>query len=238
MIGAEGSKLRQAVILAGGQATRLRPFTDDRPKILVDIGGRTILDRQAAWLAAGGIEDVIVSSGYLADVLREYVSTRDLPLRVNVITEEEPLGRGGGFKFASRSLPHQTESWLGLNGDILTDLSIPDLVSYHRSHGATATVAIAPLKSPYGIVQLDDNEDIILDFLEAPILPHWSTAGLYVFEPEMNGLLPDRGDHEASTFPELARQKQLRAFRIHGYWRGIDTAKDIRQAGSDLADSG
>jgi NDP-sugar pyrophosphorylase family protein len=233
--GADVDRLRQAVILAGGQATRLRPYTDDRPKILVEIAGQPILEHQARWLAAGGIEHVTVSSGYLADVLTAYVESHDLPLTINVLTETEPLGRGGGLKFASRGLPYPDELFLGLNGDILTDLSIPDLRRSHVASGAAATVAIAPLRSPYGIVHLEDDSDVIADFLEAPVLPYWINAGVYVFRPDVVALLPDKGDHEASTFPQLAKERRLNSFRIEGYWRGVDTAKDIKEAGVEMA---
>jgi NDP-sugar pyrophosphorylase family protein len=230
-----GGRLRQAVILAGGQATRLRPYTDDRPKILVEIAGQPILEHQARWLAAGGIEHVTVSSGYLADVLRQYVQTHSLPLSVEVLVEDEPLGRGGGFKFAAAALPYQGERWLGLNGDILTDMSIDEFHRDHEASRALASVAIAPLRSPYGIVHLDDVGDAISEFLEAPILPYWVNAGIYIFEADIRDLLPDKGDHEASTFPQLAKERRLHAFRIEGYWRGVDTAKDIKEAGVELS---
>lgn len=233
----EPSHVRQAVILAGGQATRLRPYTDDRPKILVPIGHKTILEHQADWLAAEGIEHVVISCGYLAKVLTSFVEAHALPLAVTVVPEREPLGRGGGFKFAAARLPHAGARWLGLNGDILTNLSVADLFRSHVSRASVATVAIAPLRSPYGIVEVDDDMSIS-SFVESPILPHWINAGIYLFEPEVTDLLPSKGDHESLTFPTLATQRRLGAFRHTGYWRGIDTAKDIKDAERDAANRG
>lgn len=225
--------VRQAVILAGGNATRLRPYTDRVPKALVEVAGKPIFEHQVEWLAAGGVEHVVVSCGYLAEVLRRHAAERPLPLEVTVVVEDKPLGRGGGLKYAARHLPHPNEPWIGLNGDILTDCPIADLTAAHTGSDALATIAVAPLKSPYGIV--DIRADGTIDrFREAPVLPHWINAGVYVFASDLVNLLPDLGDHEVSTFPALAEKGRLRAFQIDGYWRGIDNAKDLKQANQEL----
>lgn len=230
--GSETVLVRQAVILAGGQASRLRPYTDRLPKVLVEVAGRPILQHQAQWLAAEGIEEVVISCGYLAEVLKAYVAANRLPLRVRVAVEDEPLGRGGGLKHAARRLPYPEERWVGLNGDILTRFSLRDLAGSHVERCASATVAVTPLKSPYGVVELSG--DRVTRFAEAPVLPHWINAGVYLFEPEITDLLPDLGDHEDTTFPALAQQDRLTAYRINGYWRGVDNAKDLRTASAEF----
>ncbi|MCW2873698.1 nucleotidyltransferase family protein [Actinacidiphila oryziradicis] len=229
-----GPQVRQAVILAGGQASRLRPYTDQIPKALVEVAGRPIFEHQAFWLAAEGIEEVVISCGYRADALQEYVATHRLPLRVRVVVEDEPLGRGGGLKYAARHLPYQDERWVGLNGDILTRFSLRDLARAHVERSALATLAVTPLKSPYGIVELTSG-DRISSFTEAPVLPHWINAGVYLFEPAVTTLLPDLGDHEDTTFPALSAQNRLSAYRINGYWRGVDNAKDLKEASKEVA---
>jgi NDP-sugar pyrophosphorylase family protein len=228
-----GTMVRQAVILAGGQASRLRPYTDTIPKALVQVAGRPIFEHQATWLAAEGIEEVVISCGYRADVLQEYVDTHRLPLRVRIVVEDEPLGRGGGLKYAAKNLPFQDERWVGLNGDILTRFSLRDLARAHVERSAMATLAVTPLKSPYGIVELTSG-DRISSFTEAPVLPHWINAGVYLFEPSVTPLLPDLGDHEDTTFPALAAQDRLSAYRINGYWRGVDNAKDLKEATKEV----
>ncbi|WP_055526430.1 nucleotidyltransferase family protein [Streptomyces graminilatus] len=231
--GLDTALVRQAVILAGGQASRLRPYTDRVPKALVEVAGRPIFEHQAHWLAAEGIEEVVVSCGYLADVLKEYVASHRLPLRVRVVVEDEPLGRGGGLKHAARRLPFPEERWVGLNGDILTRFSLRDLARTHVERSATTTVAVTPLKSPYGVVELS-SDNHVTEFVEAPVLPHWINAGVYLFEPEVTALLPDLGDHEDTTFPSLAEQGRLTAYRINGYWRGVDNAKDLKTASAEV----
>lgn len=225
---------RQAVVLAGGNATRLRPYTDDRPKPLVDVAGKTIFQRQAEWLAAGGIEHVVVACGYRADVFEQYVETTPLPLAVTIVREETQLGRGGGLKFGASALPFPGEPWMGLNGDILTDAPVAELCARHAAAGAAATIAVAQYRCPYGVLNISD-DDAITSFVEAPLLPYWINAGVYVFAPATTALLPDVGDHEDEMFPMLAKENRLFAYRITASWRGIDTVKDLNEAAKALA---
>ncbi|GAA2730336.1 nucleotidyltransferase family protein [Actinocorallia aurantiaca] len=231
------TQVRQAVILAGGNATRLRPYTDRVPKALVDVGGKPILEHQVEWLAAEGVEHVVVSCGHLGEMMRRHVLGRSFPLQVSVAVEERPLGRGGGLKYASRALPFPDEPWLGLNGDILTRFPLADLARHHADSGALATLGVTALKSPYGIVGIAE-DGRITGFKESPVLPHWINAGVYLFEPGMRDLLPDLGDHETATFPRLAEQGRLGAYEIDGYWKGIDTAKDLKEAHRDMRNLG
>ncbi|HEX3590736.1 MAG TPA: nucleotidyltransferase family protein [Pseudonocardiaceae bacterium] len=225
---------RQAVILAGGNATRLRPYTDDRPKPLVDVAGKTIFERQVEWLAGGGIEHVVVACGYLADVFEEFVRTTPLPVDVTIVREKTQLGRGGGLKFGAGALPFPGEPWMGCNGDVLTDAPIDEILLRHVTTGAAATVAVAQYRCPYGVLDIADDESIT-SFVEAPLLPYWINAGIYVFAAATTALLPDVGDHEDSTFPRLARENRLFAYRIGTNWRGIDTVKDLKEATKALA---
>ncbi|MDX6739911.1 nucleotidyltransferase family protein [Actinocorallia sp. A-T 12471] len=226
-------QVRQAVILAGGNATRLRPYTDRVPKALVDVGGKPILDHQLAWLAAEGIEHAVVSCGYRADALQRHLLGRTLPLEVTVVVEERRLGRGGGLKHAARALPMAAEPWLALNGDVVTRFSLAGLADRHADSGAAATLGIAALRSPYGIVDVGP-DGRIQGFDAAPVLPHRVNAGVHLFAPETTALLPDLGDHESVTFPRLAAQGRLAAYEIDGYWRAIDSAKDLQEANREL----
>jgi NDP-sugar pyrophosphorylase family protein len=225
---------RQAVILAGGEATRLRPYTDDRPKPLVEVAGKTLFERQVEWLAAGGVEHVVVASGYLAGVFDDFVKRTPLPLHAEIVVEKTKLGRGGGLKFAARSLPYPDERWIGLNGDVLTDAPVAEIVESHAKTGATATVAVTQYKCPYGVLEIGD-DDAVHSFVEAPKLPYWINAGIYVFNPSVTELLPDLGDHENTTFPQLAKENRLFAYHVRGWWRGVDTVKDLMEIGKELA---
>ncbi|MEC4015614.1 nucleotidyltransferase family protein [Streptomyces sp. H27-D2] len=231
----------QAVVLAGGQGSRLRPYTDDRPKPMVEIPGTgiPIIGHQLAWLAAEGVTDAVVSCGHLAEVLQDWLAAADLPLRVSTVVEDEPLGRGGGLKHAAASLPRPDQPWYATNGDIWTRFSLRDMADFHQERGAEATLALARPRIPWGAVETDEFGHV-LDFIESPPSPYLINAGVYVFSAAFTALLPDFGDHERTTFPRLARERRLAGFPLpHGaYWRAIDTAKDLTEAAKELAAQG
>ncbi|UED84794.1 nucleotidyltransferase family protein [Streptomyces profundus] len=227
----------QAVVLAGGQGSRLRPYTDDRPKPMVEIPGtgEPIIGHQLRWLAAEGVTDAVISCGHLAEVLQEWLDATELPLRVTTVVEPEPLGRGGGLKHAAKALPRPDEPWFATNGDIWTRFSLREMAAFHAERDALATLALARPRIPWGAVETDEFGHV-LDFIEAPPSPYLINAGVYVFAAEFTALLPDRGDHERHTFPRLARNRRLAGFPLSqgAYWRAIDTAKDLTEAAKEL----
>lgn len=232
----------QAVLLAGGQGSRLRPYTDDRPKPMVEIPGTgvPIIGHQLDWLAEEGVTDAVVSCGHLAEVLQEWLAKAEgrgaLPLRVSTVVETEPLGRGGGLKYAAASLPRPDEPWYATNGDIWTRFCLRDMAAFHDERAAVATLALARPRIPWGVVETNEFGHV-LDFIESPPSPYLINAGVYVFSPAFTALLPERGDHERTTFPALARERRLAGFPIPqgAYWRAIDTAKDLTEAAKELA---
>lgn len=227
----------QAIVLAGGKATRMRPYTDDRPKAMVEVAGMPIVEHQIRWLVDNGVKEIVVSCGYKAEILQEHLQDgQEAGAAITYAVEPEPLGRGGGLKFAARRVPHPEQFTFALNGDILSRFALGDLLAHHRSLGATATLALAPYKTTWGIADLEGG--LIKGFRQSPTLPYWINGGIYVLEPECIDLLPDKGDHEDSTFPELARQGKLGGYRIDGYWKGIDTVKDVIEATQDLEQIG
>jgi NDP-sugar pyrophosphorylase family protein len=122
---------------------------------------------------------------------------------------------------------------VALNGDILTNQPLDRLVAYHRRKGAVATIMLVPLKSPYGIVRMG-REGRIREFVEKPRLSFWINGGVYVLSPAIFPLLPDRGDHETTTFPLLAQEGKLYGYRSRAYWRAVDTIKDLREADEEV----
>ncbi|GLU48041.1 nucleotidyltransferase family protein [Nocardiopsis ansamitocini] len=225
--------IRQAVILAGGQATRLRPYTDTRPKAMVEVAGRPIVDYQLEWLARHGVEHVVVSCGYKAEVLREHLTARDHGPEVTLLVEDEPLGRGGALRFAASGLKDDTAPYFALNGDVLTWFPLDEFTTYHREQGGLVTLALAQYRTTWGIVDVTDS-GLVEGFTQSPLLPFWINAGVYIFESGTTPLLPVKGDHESSTFPELAQQGRLFGYRIDGFWRGVDTVKDVKEASEQV----
>lgn len=178
----------QAVVLAGGQGSRLRPYTDDRPKPMVEIPGTgtPIIGHQLSWLADEGVTDVVVSCGHLAEVLQKWLETAELPVSVTTVVEPEPLGRGGGLKYAAARLPHPDQPWYATNGDIWTRFSLQDMADFHAERDAVATLALARPRLPWGAVQTD-GFGRITDFIEAPPSTFEINAGVYVFSPSSPG---------------------------------------------------
>jgi NDP-sugar pyrophosphorylase family protein len=229
--------MSQAVIIAGGKSTRMRPYTEDRPKAMAEIAGRPIVAHQLEWLAGHGVEDVVISVGYQAKVLEDYVGDGSrYGLNVGYAYEREPLGRGGGLRLAAEHLPDREAEFFALNGDILARFDLGALRDAHRASGNVATIALAKYRSSWGVVELDENQ--VTGFVQSPVLPYWINGGIYYADPAFVELLPKVGDHEDSTFPTLAREGRLGGFRIEGYWRGIDTVKDMIEASAEFGGQG
>jgi NDP-sugar pyrophosphorylase family protein len=223
-----------AIILAGGKGERLRPLTDNRPKGMVEVGGRPILAYQVAWLKYHGIEEITISCGYLAGVIQDYFQRGErFGVQIHYAVEEVPLGRGGGFRLAMNGF-ETNEPVVGTNGDNITNLNLRDLIETHQRAGVMATDVLSPLQSPYGIVDLDARNRIVA-FREKPELPYWLNAGIYVFDPAIRDLLPERGDHEDTTFPALVAERRLLGYPTHAFWRTADTVKDLTELERELA---
>ncbi|WP_024803546.1 nucleotidyltransferase family protein [Nocardia sp. BMG51109] len=227
----------QALILAGGQATRMRPYTDDAPKAMVPVAGAPIVGYQLAWLAEHGVDAVTISGGYKHEMITDYVGDGSrFGLRVDYAIEDEPLGRGGGLKYAATHLANPDAPFFVLNGDVITTFSLADLAQFHHAHDGAVTIALSPYRSNWGVAELDG--DKIRGFVQSPELPYWINAGIYVFDPDVVDELPDIGDHEDTTFPKLAEGGQLIGYRLAGYWRGIDTVKDVIAATQEVKQHG
>jgi NDP-sugar pyrophosphorylase family protein len=218
---------REAIILAGGKAERLGDAAAGKPKALVPIAGRPLAAYQLALLARAGVERVIISCAAGQEQAFEE-SLRGLGVEVACVGEPEPLGRGGGLRLAAGAR-ESDEPVYALNGDELFDIDLRNLYEAHRRGGGAATIAVAPLKSHLGVVDVD-GDDVVRGFREGPRLPYWVNTGLYVLEEEAIERLPERGDHETTTFPELAAAGRLRAFRHERLWLTVNTPKDLRVA--------
>jgi NDP-sugar pyrophosphorylase family protein len=221
----------EAVILAGGKAERLGEAAGGRPKALVELGGRPLAAFQVEQLAAAGVTRVLVSCAAGQEGAFE-AALGGLGPEVVAVPEPEPLGRGGGIRYAAEARREQGDLF-ALNGDELVDVDFARLLVLHREREAAATITVVPLRSPFGVVDLDD--DLVTGFREAPRLDQWVSCGIYVLGEEALERFPERGDHETTTFPELAAERRLRAFRHEGVWLTVNTPKDLRVASEYLA---
>ena len=145
-----------------------------------------------------------------------------------MVEEPEPLGRGGGLRYAAAARREEGDVY-ALNGDELLALDFGALLARHREAGAAATITVTQPPSSFGVVELDEN-DVVTGFDEAARIPYWVSCGVYVLGADAVAALPERGDHETSTFPRLARGGRLAAFRYEGVWITVNTPKDLRRA--------
>jgi NDP-sugar pyrophosphorylase family protein len=216
----------EAIILAGGKAERLGDVAGGLPKPLVPVAGRPLAAWQIGLLGRAGVERVIVSCGAGAGE-KFAAALGDLGVEIAIAEEPERLGRGGGIRFAANER-QESGDVLALNGDELVDIDFPRLLATHRANGAAATITVARPKSPFGVVELDD--DRVTGFAEGGTIECWVNCGVYVLGEDALARFPERGDHETTAFPELAAEGKLGAFRHEGLWLTINTPKDLRLA--------
>ena len=217
----------EAIILAGGKAERLGDAAGGRPKALVEVAGKPLAAYQVARLAKAGVTRVIFACA--AGQGRLFLAELS-GLGPEIVAAEEPerLGRGGAIKFAATFRVEQGDV-LALNGDELVDVDFAALLTAHEAGGALATITVAQPRSQFGLVDVGD-DDVVHGFREGGHVSFWVNCGNYVLSQEAVERFPDLGDHESSTFPELAAEGRLRAYRHAGLWLTVNTPKELRTA--------
>lgn len=220
----------KAIILAGGFGKRLRPLTDQKPKPMIEVLNIPIIEWQISWLKKYGVKEFVVCVGYMKEQIIDHIGSGSrLGVRVGYAVEEEPLGTGGALKNA-QSLLAGHNGFFMTNGDILTELDPNKL-----HNGSSHTLALVPLRSPYGVVELDKDAKV-LGFVEKPRIPdRWINAGVYYFTQEVFDYLPDNGNIETTALPALAKEGKLKAIKYQDvFWRSIDSHKDIEEAAKEI----
>jgi mannose-1-phosphate guanylyltransferase len=233
----------RAVILVGGFGTRLRPLTLTRPKQMLPIVHRPLLEHVVAHLAEHGVVDAVLSMGYKPDAFAAaYPDGRCAGVRLTYAVEPEPLDTAGAVRFAARHAGID-ERFLALNGDVLTDLDIGDFVGFHIDRGAEATIHLHPVDDPsrFGVVPTDESGKV-LEFVEKPPPGEAPTnlinAGTYVLEPSVLDRIPEGRpvSIERETFPALAASGTLYARAGASYWLDVGVPEQYIQAQVDLLD--
>lgn len=220
----------KAVILAGGFGKRLKPLTDERPKPMIEVLNVPIIEWQVRWLRKYGLKEFIMCVGYMREQIIDHIGDGNkFAAKIEYAVEEEPLGTGGALKNARNFLAGQ-ESFLMLNGDILTELD-PNRLHVPGSH----TLALVTLHSPFGVVEIDKNSKV-LGFVEKPEIPdRWINAGVYHFTQDIFEYLPENGNIEVTALPALAKEGKLGAVKYQNvFWRSIDSHKDIEEAAKEM----
>jgi mannose-1-phosphate guanylyltransferase / phosphomannomutase len=232
----------KAVVMAGGEGTRLRPLTSNQPKPMVPIVGKPCMEHILELLKQHGLEEVIVTVAFMPQAIRSYFGNGDaLGLSVEYSVEESPLGTAGSVRLASDRLD---ETFIVISGDALCDVDLTDLIRSHRERGAAVTIGLKSVDNPleFGIVVTDD-EGRIERFLEKP---SWSqvfsdtiNTGIYVLEPEVLRHVPTDGpfDFSKELFPLLLEMgRPMYGYVFDDYWQDIGNLDQFRQANFDALD--
>ena len=223
-----------AIVLAGGAGLRLRPLTDDRPKAMVEVSGRPLLDWVLFWLKRNLVRRVVIGIAYKGRMIVEHLKDGEsIGLDIQYSTHTVEGGTAEGFRLAiERCIKDPT--FFAINADEFTDVKLQELGDFHKHQKATATITVAPLSSPYGVVDLD-GADIIAFREKARIESVNVSVGVYAFQQEILEYLPRTGDIERTAFPHLAAERRLRAYKHDGFWMTVNTAKDLREVEERLS---
>jgi mannose-1-phosphate guanylyltransferase len=228
----------QAVILVGGEGTRLRPLTSTVPKPVVPLVDRPFIAYMHEWLGRHGVDDVVMSCGFLATAVRNVLGDgSQYGLRLRFIEEPEPRGTAGALKYAEDLLE---ERFLMLNGDVLTDIDITAQIAQHDATRATGTLALVPVDDPtaYGLVRLDEDH-AVKEFVEKPSADQIDTnlisAGAYVLERRVLDLIPagQNVSIEREIWPQLVGNG-LYGYAADAYWLDIGTPERYLQGTFDI----
>lgn len=231
----------KAVILVGGQGTRLRPLTLGTPKPMVPLANKPFVAHVIEHLKESGIKDIIFSMGYLPEGIKSYFNDgSNWDLKLTYVIEDYPLGTAGAVKNVEEHIGDS--DFLVLNGDILTDLDLQQLIDFHHNNDAVGTIALTPVEDPtaYGLVRVGD-DGAVKGFLEKPSWDQIDTnlinAGTYVLRKEVLDLIPKDTEYsfERGVFPRLVG-KGLYGYSSDSYWMDIGTPEKYLQAHYDILD--
>ncbi len=230
----------QAIVLVGGEGTRLRPLTADVPKPALTLVDRPFLAYMVEWLAGHGVSEVVLACGFLPDVLREALGdTEHAGAHLTYVVEPERRGTAGAIRFAAETLGEALEDrFLALNGDVLTDLDLSALVRVHEERRARATIALHPVEdsAAFGLVRTGA-DGAVEEFAEktGEPVPGEVNAGAYVLERSVLDLIPAGREVsiEREVFPRLVSEG-LTALCLDGYWLDIGTPERYLRASWDI----
>lgn len=227
----------KVVILAGGKGTRLKPYTTVFPKPLMPVGDRPILEIIIQQLKSQGFDEIIITVGHLSELVMAFFgSGQKLGVNIKYAREPKPMGTAGGLSLLREELK---ESFLVMNGDILTTLNLSDLVRFHKKEGAFATIALNKrhLYIDFGTVCIDGHNNIE-SYAEKPVIEHLVSMGICVFEPRvLDYIEPD----EKLDLPDLVGRlthdrEMVKGYVFEGYWLDIGRPEDYERANREIDD--
>ncbi|MCX6078410.1 MAG: sugar phosphate nucleotidyltransferase [Chloroflexi bacterium] len=225
----------KAIILAGGKGTRLLPYTKVIPKPLMPIGDMPILEVLVHQVKRAGVDEIILSVGHLASLLQAFFQDgTQLGTHIRYSYENIPLGTVGPLTI----IPGLDQTFLVMNGDVLTDLEFSDLIAFHRESQALVTIAMhkRQVKIDLGVIQLASNSQNVIGYIEKPTYDYQVSMGIYVFEPAALQYIPKDTYYDFPTLIlELIKQGQkVAGYPFNGYWQDLGRPDDYERAIQDF----
>ena len=228
-------KIQTAVILVGGAGLRMRPFTEDMPKCMVPIKEKPLIHWIVTWLKSYGFKHLVMGVAYHKEVVIDYLKNNSQGLKIDFSEHTVEGETGEGFRLAiSRFV--KDDDFLAMNGDEITTLDLERLEQLHLKNNPVATVSVAPMRSPFGILELE--EDTVVSFKEKPLVENmFVSIGVYIFNQRILNYIPENGSIEKTVFPLLAKKRALKACRLkpEELWLTINSVKDLSVAEKEFA---
>jgi NDP-sugar pyrophosphorylase family protein len=231
-------EVETAVILVGGAGLRMRPFTDDMPKCMIPLQGKPLIHWTISWLKSYGFKHIVFGVAYRKEVVMKYLKENPQGLKIDFSEHTVEGETGEGFRLAiSRFV--KDDDFLAMNGDEITSLDLERLEVLHLKNKAVATVAVASMRSPFGVLILEGDD--IVGFKEKTLLENMPiSVGVYIFNRKILSYIPETGSIERTVFPVLAQKRLLKAcwLKPNEVWLTINSVKDLSVAETEFAKLG
>ena len=228
-------KIETAVILVGGSGLRMRPFTEDMPKCMIPLQGKPLIHWIISWLKGFGFKHIVMGVAYRKEVVINYLRENSQGLKIDFSEHTVEGETGEGFRLAiSRFV--KDEDFLAMNGDEITSLNLERLEEIHLKNRPAATISVAPMRSPFGILEIEGDD--IIGFKEKALVENTLVSiGVYIFNRKILDYIPDTGSIERVVFPVLAKKRLLKACRLRPeeLWLTINSVKDLSVAEKEFA---
>jgi mannose-1-phosphate guanylyltransferase len=229
-------KIQTAVILVGGAGLRMRPFTEDMPKCMVPIKGKPLIHWTVSWLKSYGFKHLVLGVAYHKEKVIDYLTKNPQGLKIDFSEHTVEGETGEGFRLAITRFV-KDDDFLAMNGDELTSLDLERLEELHLKNRPVATVTVAPMRSPFGILELEGDD--VVSFKEKPLVENmFVSIGIYIFNKEILNYIPENGSIEKKVFPLLAKKRALKVCRLKPdeLWLTINSVKDLSVAEKEFTE--
>jgi len=223
----------EAVVMAGGLGTRMRPLTESVPKPMLPVAGKPLLERMISRLKLSGFDQVNITTNYLKDkIVDHFGDGSDLGIAVGYLDEDEPMGTAGSLRLMARP----KGPILVINGDVLTDLDFKVMYDYHLDHDSLVTVGVHEYRMvvPYGVMEVESGH--VTAIREKPEVAYFINAGIYILDPAAVDMIPESGRYDMTDLLRdlLASGRNVASFPIREYWLDIGQHEDYKRAEDDM----